>query len=599
VAGSPYDVYLSGYAFRSDSPNYELDLENVDPDALTITPAPLSGTVLAQPRVYGESTPAFEVQLEVFKYDDTQESVFDAGGFQYEVRQPGSAGVVDRPSVAGSPYDVYLSGYAFRSDSPNYRLDLGNVDPDALTITAALLSGTVLAQPRVYGESTPAFEAQLEGFKYDDTQGAVFDAGGFQYEVRQSGSEGVVDRPSVAGSPYDVYLSGYAFRSDSPNYRLDLGNVDPDALTITAALLSGTVLAQPRVYGESTPAFDAQLEGFKYDDTQGAVFDAGGFQYEVRQSGSEGVVDRPSVAGSPYDVYLSGYAFRSDSPNYQLDLGNVDPDALTITAALLSGTVLAQPRVYGESTPAFEAQLEGFKYDDTQGAVFDAGGFQYEVRQSGSEGVVDRPSVAGSPYDVYLSGYAFKSDSPNYQLDLGNVGPDELTITAAPLTLNINDTSRKIGEPNPTFDGIIEGFKYGETPSVLGDLYFNINADSESLPADNPYRIWSSGFQNSENSNYVFTNVREGQLMVESDIFLLDEGDVPRGNSAKPSVPDQRNTPQNQTDNSAAASSGSNTDAFGAPVFASQARRQGLAGQEDLLFSNGGNRELWGPSINR
>jgi hypothetical protein len=263
---------------------------------------------------------------------------------------------------------------------------------------------------------------------------------------------------------------------------------------------------------------------------------------------------------------------------------------LTITPAPLSGTVLAQPRVYGESTPAFGAELFGFKYEDTQA---DLGDLDFEIREPGGSAAVERPEVVGSPYAVYLVGLG------NANYSFGDVDPGALTITAAPLTLNVNDTSRKIGEPNPTFDGIIEGFKYGETPSVLGDRYFDTNADSESLPGDNPYRIWFSGFQNSENSNYVFTDAREGQLTVESGIFLPEDKNVPRGNSAKPSVPDQGNTPQNQTDNSAAASSGSNTDALGAPVFASQARRQGVAGQEDLLFSNGGNRELWGPSINR
>ncbi|MFO7642761.1 MAG: MBG domain-containing protein, partial [Desulfosarcina sp.] len=270
--------------------------------------------------------------------------------------------------------------------------------------------------------------------------------------------------------------------------------------------------------------------------------------------------------------------------NSNYELTRMTPGKLTITAAGLEATVQDASREYKSADPAFAADFIGLKEGDDKAVLKDLE-FRTDAQFSSP--------VAGSPYDIDLLSF----NNSNYELT--RMTPGKLTITAAPLTLNINDTSRKIGEPNPTFDGIIEGFKYGETPSALGDRYFDTNADSESLPGDNPYRIWFSGFQNSENPNYVFTNVREGQLTVESGIFLKNPEDVPRGNSAKPSVPDQGNTPQNQTDNSAAASSGSNTDAFGAPVFASQARRQGLAGQEDLLFSNGGNRELWGPSINR
>src|SRR5439155_12371187 len=106
-----------------------------------------------------------------------------------------------------------------------------------------------------------------------------------------------------------------------------------------------------------------------------------------------------------------------------------------------------------------------------------------------------------------VGNYAIAQNNPtagdNY--DLLYVG-SALTITPAPLTVNVDSTWRFAGQPNPTFSGSISGQKNGDIVTAV----FSSNANLTSPAGD--YAIDAS-VSGSKLGNYAVT-VHDGTLQV-------------------------------------------------------------------------------------
>src|SRR5205807_1536514 len=137
-----------------------------------------------------------------------------------------------------------------------------------------------------------------------------------------------------------------------------------------------------------------------------------------------------------------------------------------------------------QANPAFSVSYSGFVNGDTAGSL--GGTLNFAT-----------PATAASPvgsYAVTPSGLT----SSNYTITF--VG-GTLTITAAPLTVTANNTSKVYGQANPAFSVSYSGFVNGDTTSTLGGtLSFSTPATAASPVGT--YAVMPSGLSS---SNYTIT----------------------------------------------------------------------------------------------
>jgi hypothetical protein len=114
--------------------------------------------------------------------------------------------------------------------------------------------------------------------------------------------------------------------------------------------------------------------------------------------------------------------------------------------------------------------------------------------------------VAGANVGTYAIGQGTLAANANYTVSFtGNT----LTITPAPLTIQVDDASKMAGQPNPDFDSTIMGLLLGDQASVVSGLAFATSATTGS-PAGT-YAVTSSG---GTAANYTITSRIDGTLTV-------------------------------------------------------------------------------------
>src|SRR6266852_2487626 len=199
-------------------------------------------------------------------------------------------------------------------------------------------------------------------------------------------------------------------------------------LTIGQTVLTVFPLAANRTYGDPNPAFTYTLTGFLNSDTAAVV------------SGTA-TCSTTATPASPVGQYLiscdvSGLA----AANYTFTSATA---LLTITPAPLRIVADSISRVYGDSNPAFTGTITGLRNGDVVTATYVTAATQTS------------PVGTYTILPVMNAGPA----SGNYSITAVN---GTLTITPAPLTVNVNSATRVYGDPNPAFSGTIIGLKNGQ-----------------------------------------------------------------------------------------------------------------------------------------
>jgi GH35 family endo-1,4-beta-xylanase len=290
----------------------------------------------------------------------------------------------------------------------------GSTATSTLHVNQATLTVTADSQSMVYGGALPTLTASYSGFVNGDTSTAL------------SGS------PSLATVPETSHVGSYAITADmgtlaDDNYTFAFA---PGTLTITQAALTVTADNQSMVYGGALPTLTASYDGLVNGDTGSTIM---GLQLST--------VPASSHAGS-YAITATG---ATDS-DYAITLVN---GTLTITQAALTVTADNQSMVYGGALPTLTASYNGLVNGDTPNVI------------SGlSLGTVPANSHVGS-YSITPAG----GTDPDYTITL--VG-GTLTITPAALTVQVNNTTKAYGSPNPAFSVSYTGLVNGDTGSALG-----------------------------------------------------------------------------------------------------------------------------------
>ena len=356
-----YGIYASGLS----SNNYTITY--VD-GTLTVTPAPLTITVNAANKVYGQPNPGFSVNYAGLVNGDTPSVLSGILSFTTSATDSSSAG----------NYAVCGSGL---SDS-NYTISYvaGN-----LTVTPASLTITVAGAIKLYGQVNPSFSVSYAGLVNGDTPNALSGTLSITTSVTASSSVG----------SYSVFASGL----NSGNYTI---SYIAGALAVTPAPLTIAVNAASQLYGQPNPAFSVSYAGLVNGDTPSVLSGVLSFTTSATSN---------SPVGS-YPVLVSGLSSSDYAITYQEGFLSVLPVSLTVT-------VQSASRLYGQGNPTFTANYSGFVNGDTASSL------------SGTL-VFSTGAILASPvgnYTVYATGLQANNYTISYVNGVLSVNPASLTIS--------------------------------------------------------------------------------------------------------------------------------------------------------------------------
>jgi hypothetical protein len=141
--------------------------------------------------------------------------------------------------------------------------------------------------------------------------------------------------------------------------------------------------------------------------------------------------------------------------------GSVAAQAQTATLVV---TAIDAGRFYGDSNPAFTANITGLRAGDNITAIFST--------------VADPTSPVGD-YLIVPTLVDPDSKLSNYTVVINN---GTLTITPAPLSVVADDSARAAGQPNPTFTGTISGVKNGDDITATQDSPATVGSEAGTYP---------------------------------------------------------------------------------------------------------------------
>ncbi len=203
--------------------------------------------------------------------------------------------------------------------------------------------------------------------------------------------------------------------------------------------------------------------------------------------------------GLSVGTYTVTFSYTGDS-NYS-SVNSTVP--LTVTAAPLTVTVNNVSRLYGAANPTFTGTLTGVVNGDTILVSYST--TATTTSQVGTYPITATLTPGGS---TKLSNYTITN----------NAGT--LTVTQAPLTVNVNNATRQYGAANPTFSGTVSGALNGDTFTVTYSTTATITSPVGTYPITAAVSGPASG-------NYTVT-VNAGTLTVTTAPLTVTVGNASR-----------------------------------------------------------------------
>jgi filamentous hemagglutinin family protein len=308
-------------------------------------------------------------------------------------------GVLATTAAATSNVGLYAITQGTLAASANYALSYTGAN---LTVTAAALSVGADPQSRAYGAANPTLTYVATGLVNGDML------------------TGLLATSATATSNVGAYGITQGTLAASANYALSYTGAN---LTVTAAALSVVADAQSRAYGAANPTLTYVATGLVNGDMLTGLL--------------------ATTAGGTSNVgsYAITQGTLAASANYALTYTGAN---LTVTAAALSVAADSQSRAYGAANPTLTYVATGLVNGDALTGVL-------------ATTATVTSSVAGSPYAITQGTLAA---SANYALTYtGN----NLTVTAAALSVVADPQSRAYGAANPTLTYVATGLVNGDT----------------------------------------------------------------------------------------------------------------------------------------
>ena len=303
-----------------------------------------------------------------------------------------------------------------------------------LTVTEAdLVTITVKPCTRVYGDENPTFEFTTEGAPLEGVPEIICEA----TPTSQVGTYDIMVKQGTVSNYNVAYVKG--------------------TLTITKAPLTIAATTYTKKQGEEMPEFTLTYAGFKNDDTKDVL---------MKQPIASCEANEASAPGE-YPVTVSG----AEARNYDISYTNgklivTEADAVIITAK-------SYKRQYGDANPTFEFTVDGAALEGTPEIICEA----TPTSSVGTYDIIVRQGTVSNYNVTYVAG--------------------TLTIEKAPLTIAVEDCTKKQGEPMPEFKLSYTGFKNNETPEVLTKQpVVNCIATEVSTPGEYPITISGAEAEN-------------------------------------------------------------------------------------------------------
>ena len=299
-----------------------------------------------------------------------------------------------------------------------------------LTVEKAPIQITVNNTSKVYGAINPSFTYTVSGLKNNQTSLQWIEGPFFSTLATTKSDVG----------DYDVEVNG-TFQ----NYYISVMN--PGKLTVEPASLILEVNDATRLYYADDPAFTYTCSGFVNDD-------------DVSVLTKQPVITPDAVRSSDVGAY-NLTAKDAIAKNYDI---SYLPGKLTITKRPLIITADDATREYGEPNPIFTCSYEGFVGGETESVLNEIPKIMTTANNYSKVGT----------YDLRVSGGQATNYTFSYQTGT-------LTITNAPLSAKVIDTTKVYGQDNPSFSIEYFGLKNGETvPSWVTTPSFHTEATKAS-----------------------------------------------------------------------------------------------------------------------
>ena len=330
--------------------------------------------------------------------------------------------------------------------------------PYTYTINKAPLTINVNDVEKIYGDENPAFTYSLTGFVNNEDESVLSSAVAFFTKA---------NKQSGAGT-YSVSASATA-----KNYEI---GCTEGTLTVKKAPLTVKVDEKSRVYGDANPQIDFTYVGLKNGDAV-PVF--------TSEFATSTKATKYSDVGE-YEVTVSGGV----ATNYSF--AEYQPGTLTVTQAPLTISSQSTVREYGEANPEFKYAYSGFKNEDEEDCL----------TMLPTVVTAATPTSSVGEYEITPNG----AEAKNYAI---SYTAGTLTVTKAPLTIQVENAERVYGDENPKFTFAYNGFKNEETYDVLSE---RPSAKTEAIATSGvgTYNIVPSG---AEAQNYTIT-YKNGTLTV-------------------------------------------------------------------------------------
>lgn len=349
--------------------------------------------------------------------------------------------------------------YAIKQTGATAQNYVFEYEDGTLTVEKASLTMTANDKTMTYGGTIPTFEAKYEGLKNNETQPV--------WITEPSLSTTAISASKVG--TYPITISN----AEAKNYQLILNS---GTLTIGKAELTVKADNNSRTYGEANPEFTLSYTGLQNDETAP--------EWE-KQPTIETTADAKSPVGT-YPISIKDAV----AVNYNI---TAEDGSLTVNKAALQITPKDATRQYGESNPKFELSYVGLKNNES-------------VPEWVTEPIISTSATKESSVGDY-SIQVTTAEARNYSLEK-KVGT--LTITKAPLTVGLNNYSRKYGESNPTFEFYYNGLLNGDIAPQWTTMP-TITTDATPWSDVGKYTITGTG---GEMKNYEATEIASGLLTI-------------------------------------------------------------------------------------
>ena len=373
----------------------------------------------------------------------------------------------------GTATNVTATGYVISgADVANYTL----AQPSELSanITTAELTVTAQGGTRGMGEANPDFVLVYEGFVNSEDESALT-------TLPVTATTANMDSPN---GTYDIIVSG----GEATNYSF--------------VYVSGTLSV-----GYQTISFSA-ISDAAYGDADFAPTATASSNLTVTFTTSDANV--ATIANGKIHIVGIGTCtiYADQAGNDAYTTAPQQEQSLTITAKELTvDGYTASNKTYDGTT---DASLSGTP--TLNGVV---GSDEVSIDVANASAAFATASV-GTAISVTTSGYALSgADAANYTLAQASELSADITTTE--LTVTAQDTNRKVGEVNPDFVLVYEGFVNSEDKSALTTLPVAGTTADQNSPAGT-YDITVSG---GEATNYGFVYVA-GTLTVADGVGIED-----------------------------------------------------------------------------